>query len=314
MSIYNYVILLCLVLNISKFLFLLKKFFVWTGLLIISFLFTAVGSLDSSLHLNGAIAFILTLAGIALFVNLGTSLKYRMFVSRVFSIYVIVLMIMVAIEMLGLATIYYAGGERFGIYRPFLFANPIAISTSLIGALLSLKANYFIKFIGFVKLIIFASFTSILMFILTRSLLLKFVSFICILFFTMFFVEPENIGSFSIRFLLLGFAIQALTDLDLYGLFFGVGIRNLDKFNAIYGQLTLINDITFYMKVLFESGLFGVALLLYRICRMPFLYSGLLTFLFFTSVDQHFYFWSLGFLLVGLNINADQSHRSDRDV
>lgn len=313
-SIYNYVIFLCLLLNISKFLFLLRKFIVWSGLLFGSVLLTAVGSLDVYLHLQGAIAFLLTLAGIALFVSLGTSLKHKMFVTRVFSIYIIGVFIMVVIEMFGIATIYYVGGERFGLYRPFLFANPIAISTSLLGALLSLKRNYFVKFICLVKLILFASFTSIVMFILTRSLLFKIFTFICVVFIVTFFVNVDNIGSFSIRLLLLGFAMQALTDLDLYGLFFGVGIRNLDIFNAIYGQLTLTNDITFFLKVWLESGLLGLALLLYRVCRLPFLYTGLLTLLFFTSVDQHFYFWSLGFLLVGLSLNAHQINRSDRNV
>ena len=253
-SIYNFLILVCSALNINILVNFFNRHKFISIFVCFSIIITAFSSINVFNHLVSSVAFLLTVFGIVLFLELTHIKKNREFTSFCFKFYLVLVLVMAVLEFSGAHQFYYGGGERFGFNRPYLFANPISLAMSVLGAMLYLNRSYLLQAIGFSSLLAFSSFTAVTSYILTRSIFIIAIIFFVIIYIIFSSEFFQNYGSFLIRFNLLVFVFHAISDLTNLQIFSGLGLRNLDEFNLASKTLFLTNDITYFAKVFLESG------------------------------------------------------------
>ena len=272
---------------------------------IFSVIVTSFFAIDPYVHLQSFVRLLLIVFVTLFFYHV---LRTR---RKVLLPYLVTLMLLTgglsALELLGVS-FYPLSGNRFGLARPFLYANPITLSVML--ACLTIYFYSYSKrlaFFGVLGLLSFTSFTGFLIW-LRRSKLFPYVILGLLLLVLAFFLQNQDLGSLLIRLAILQNSLAILKNFDLQNLFFGVGLRNLDAWNVGKNVLTLTNDMTMYLKVFFELGVIGFIWLLSFLVMLWRSRSGLFFpfLVVFLSIDQVYHLWILPFLFLAMKVEKSR--------
>ena len=309
LSFYNFIFATTMLLNLKLLVenFRRERFIIL--LILFSTVLTCFSTVDLTSHLIGVISFFVTCATLFLFYHLTRKNQNIQFTRNCFHYYVVIIFFMCISEVFFDLEFYYAAGERFGWARPFLFANPISISVSVLGALIYLRFRAVANILSVASMIMFASYTAIASYLIHKSITTRAIMLMAIIAISVLAVNLDLLGSFSVRYFLFTMVFDAFSALTPLQIFTGVGMRGVEEFNKMTETLFLINDITYFAKVTLESGVLGLIILIIFIKRFQFFYSGSILIIFFISVDQIFYFWSLAFLISGLETPSEKIYR-----
>lgn len=275
----------------------ISRYYIVMWFFLSTLLLSSLTSLDILLHIKESLRFILVLL-VCLIVSFYAD-KFPATLAKA-SIFLVLLITFLSLSAYVGVNAYPIVGERFGFPRPFLFANPITISI-LIGTLLCYVLSqyklYIFKLISFIGIFSFWSYTGIVVYFIVRHKIML-ALMICLI--GLFVLSSIEVGSFLIRMKLIVNAVESLYHLDFEHLLFGLGFRNLDLWNAQHAYLLMTTDITFFLRVLYEFGLFGFVSFILIIARIFVRDSTLgLVFIFiFLSIDQVAHFWVLPFVIL----------------
>lgn len=276
---------------------LISKHYIVIWFLISAFILSSCTALDLFLHLKESIRFFIVLSVCAIlsfYANLFPTKLAKLLSLTIFSISILSFLAYIGVNF------YPIVGERFGFPRPFLFANPITISILLGASLCYIYSQYkprFAGFFSFLGLLSFWSYTGlVLYFIVRHKIALTLIVFII----SIFLLFSFEVGSFYIRASLIVNAIESLYYLDYEYMLFGVGLRNLELWNMSRNHLLMTTDITFFVRVIYEFGLFGFVSLLLVVARILVrdITLGLVLIFIFLSIDQVAHFWILPFVIL----------------
>ncbi len=192
-------------------------------------------------------------------------------------------------------------GERFGVPRPFLYANPITI-----GSMMAFIALYWYKSrnllqanISVLLMLTFQSVTGVLAYCYYRSKRLTFlvIAFALLLYFVL---RLEDIGSVFMRVENFTYTLSLTSLFNWQQVLFGVGIRGLELWDENFGVVIWTNDLTMFLKVLIELGLFGSVALFFITYSIFHIRRnlGAVFLIIMLSIDQIAHLWILPFFFL----------------
>jgi hypothetical protein len=272
-------------------------------LLVFSIVVTAIFALDLYEHVQASIRiFTIILSFITFY---GVFKRDPKLVDLIYLILISVTGGLVLMEIMGF-NFGFEVGERFGFIRPFLFANPITIGlmVSLISIYYLINNKKLFVFFAVPLSLVFSSATGIFALLIFYSRVLFF-TLMTIIFVILVFGYQEDVGSLITRLNILLYTAPLISIFTFDQFMFGIGFRGLDNWNIDHNVLIISNDLTLFLRLLFELGLLGfisICFICYRVIRYDKI-LGVILLIIFLSIDQIANYWVLHFyaILFGLS-------------